>query len=75
MLVYGKCECFVMKMYGCVFCASCGSSQCCILHDLQFVSAGRGCKRWPYGIGILQRGAHDNLICSHECLLLFTPIC
>ena len=31
MLVYGKCECFVMHMlYGCVLCASCGSSQCCL---------------------------------------------
>ena len=28
----------------CVLCASCGSSQCCVLHDLQFVNAGRGCK-------------------------------
>ena len=48
MLVYGKCdcECFVMQMlYICVLCASCGSSQCCVLHDLQFVNAGRGCKR------------------------------
>ena len=50
MLVYGKYECFVMQMlYVCVLCASCGSSQCCILHDLQFVNAGRGCKRQPYG--------------------------
>ena len=24
-------------------CASCGRSQCCVLHDLQFVNAGRGC--------------------------------
>ena len=23
MLVYGKCECFVMQMYVCVLCASC----------------------------------------------------
>ena len=39
MLVYGECECFVMQMlYVCVLCASCGSSQCCVLHDLQFVS-------------------------------------
>ena len=38
MLVYGKYECFVMQMlYVCVLCASCGSYQCCILHDLQFV--------------------------------------
>ena len=28
-----------------VLCASWGSSQRCILHDLQFVKAGRGCKR------------------------------
>ena len=30
-----KYECFVMHMlYVCVLCASCGSFQCCILHDL-----------------------------------------
>ena len=41
MLVYGECECFVMQMlYVCVLCASRGSSQCCVLHDLQFVNAG-----------------------------------
>ena len=40
MLVYRKCGCFVMHMlYVCVLCASCGSSQCCVLHDLQFVNA------------------------------------
>ena len=45
MLVYEKYECFVMQMlYVCVLCASCGSSQCRILHNLQFVNAGRGCK-------------------------------
>ena len=49
MLVYGKYECFSMQMlYVCVLCATCGSSQCCILHDLQFVNAGQGCKRRPY---------------------------
>ena len=38
--MYGKYECFVMQMlYVCVLCASCGSSQCYILHDLQFVNA------------------------------------
>ena len=26
-------------------CVSCGSPQCCVLHDLQFVNAGRGSKR------------------------------
>ena len=43
-----KYACFVMQMlYVCVLCASCGSSQGCILHDLQFVNAGRGYKRRP----------------------------
>ena len=39
-----ECECFVMQLwYVCVLGASSGSSQCCVLHDLQFVNAGRGC--------------------------------
>ena len=59
----------------CGLCASCGSSQCCVLHDLQFVDSGRGCKRRPYGRGILQSRSHDCLIGSHDCLLLFTPSC
>ena len=43
MLVYGKYEYFVMHMlYVCVLCVSCDSSDCCILHDLQSVNAGRG---------------------------------
>ena len=38
--------CFVMQvLYVCVLCASYGSSQCCVLHDLKFVNAGRGCNR------------------------------
>ena len=46
MLVYVEYECFVMQMlYVCVLCASCGSSKCCVMHDLQFVNAGRGCNR------------------------------
>ena len=76
MFVYGKYECFVMQMlYVCVLCASCGSSKFCILHDLQFVNAGRGCKRQLYGRDILQNRSHDCLIGSQECLLLFTPSC
>ena len=59
----------------CVLCASCGSSQCCVLHDLQFVNAGQGCKRRPYRRGILQSRYHNCFIGSHECLLLFTPSC
>ena len=66
MLVYGKYECFVMQMlYVCVLCVS------CMLHDLQLVNAGRGCKKRPYGRGILLSRSHD----CHECLLLFTPSC
>ena len=54
MLVYGKYECFVMQMlYVYVLRASCSSSQCCVLHVLQFVNACRGCKMRPYGKGIL----------------------
>ena len=68
MLVYGECECFVMQMYVCGLCASCGNSQCCILHDLQFVNAGRGCNRRPYRRGILQSQSHNCFIGSHECL-------
>ena len=56
-------------------CASCGSSQCCVLHDLQFVNAGRGCNRRPCSRGILQSRSHNCFIGSHECILLFTPSC
>ena len=65
----------VMSLYVCVLCASCGSSQCCVLHDLQFVNAGRGCNRRPYRRGIFQSRSHNCFIGSHECLLLFTPSC
>ena len=52
MLLNGKYEYIVMHMlYVCVLYISCGSSQCCIMHDLQFFNAGRGCKRRPYGRG------------------------
>ena len=37
----------MQMLYVCVLCVSCDSSQCCILHDLQFINAGRGCKRRP----------------------------
>ena len=66
---------FRQMLYVCVLCASCGSSQCCVLHDLQFVNAGRGCNSRPYRRGILQSRSHNCFIGSHECLLLFTPPC
>ena len=76
MFVYGKCKCFVMQMlYVCVLCASCGRSQCCVLYNLQFINAGRGFKRRPYGGGIPQSRSHDCLVGSHECLLLFIQSC
>ena len=60
-------------LYACVLdAASCGSSQCCILHDLQFLNAGRGCKRRPDGRGILQSRSHNRLVGSMSvsfCLL------
>ena len=63
MVLYGKCECFAIQMfYVCVLCASCGSFQYCVLHDLQFVNAGRGCKKRPYGRVILQGMSHDCLV-------------
>ena len=51
---------------------SVSSCRCCVfvsilwqfsmLHDLQFVSAGQGCKRRLYGRDILQSRSHDCLI-------------
>ena len=42
-----------------------------ILHDLQFVNnAGWGCKKRPYGRGILQSRSHDYLVGIHECLIM-----
>ena len=35
-----------------------------------FLYAGRGCKRQPYGRGILQSRSHDCLIGRHEGLIL-----
>ena len=54
----------------CCKCVSCMHPVACVLHDLQFVNAGQGCKRRPYGRGILPGRSHDCLIGSHECLLL-----
>ena len=69
-------SCFFMQMfYACALCASRGSSQCYVLHDVQLVYAGRECKRRPYGRGILQNRSHYCLVGSHECLVLFSPCC
>ena len=53
MLVNGECECFFMHMLNvCVLCASGDSSQCCVLHDLQFVNAGRGSFCLPHHVAV-----------------------
>ena len=75
-LVYGKCECFVMQiLYVCVLCASCDSLQCYVLHYLQFVNANPGCKRLPNARDILQSRSNDCLVGRHEYLQLFTTSC
>ena len=39
--MHGECECFVMQMlYVCILCTSCGSYQCCVLHDFGCVAMG-----------------------------------
>ena len=59
---------FKQMLYVCVLCASCGNPQCCVLHDLQFVNAGRGCERRPYGKIIHQSRSHDCLVGVAFCL-------
>ena len=71
MPVYGKCECFVAQMYAWVLCAYCGRFQFCMTCRLLMLH-GRGCKKRPYGRGILQIRSHDCLVGSHEYLILFT---
>ena len=54
-----------MQMYVCIL------WQSSILHDLQFVNAGRGCKRQPYGRGIFQSWSHDCFVSSHESFFVY----
>ena len=62
MLVHGKCErVFMQVLYVCVLCPSCSSPQCYVLHELQFINAGRGCKRRLYARSILQSPSYDYL--------------
>ena len=73
MLVYGECECFVMQMlYVCVLCV--WSSQCCVLHDLQFVNAGRGCNRQPHRRGILKSRSHNCFVVMIVSFCLPHPV-
>ena len=70
MLVYGKCECFVMQML--MFVSSghpvsvLNAAFCMTCSLLMMVEDGRG---------ILQSRSYNCLVGSHECILLFTPSC
>ena len=48
----------MQMFYVCVMCASSGSPQFYVVHDLQFLNAGQGCMGRPYGRAVLQ---------SHGC--------
>ena len=74
--VWEVCDCFVMQMvYVRVLYASCGSPQCCVLHDLKFDNTGSRCIMRPYGRGILQSRFHNCFVAIHACLILSTPPC
>ena len=67
MLVYGKCECFVMQMlYVCVLypVAVLNAAFCITCSLLMLAEDARG---------TLQSRSHNCLIGSHECLPLPTP--
>ena len=61
------CRCSCMGSISVSSCRCCMFVYCvypvAVLHDLHFVNAGRGCKRQPYGRGILQSRSHDNSQC------------
>ena len=71
-----SCRCSCMESMSVSSCRCCMFVSC--VHPVAVlnavVNAGRGCKRRPYGRGILQSLSHDCLIGSHEFLLLFNPI-
>ena len=46
-----------------VLCEFCGSPQCWILHDLQFVYAGRGCREVTIWKGDLRESLLDGGPC------------
>ena len=72
MLVYGKCECFIMQMlYVCVHLVAVFNAAFCMTCSLSMlVKDARG----DHERGILQSRSHDCLVGSHE-YLLFTPSC
>ena len=58
---------------------SISSCRCCMfvscVHDLQFVNAGRGCKRQSYGRGILQSRSHVSFYLPHPVVVSDFIIC
>ena len=79
-----SCRCSCMGSVSVSSCICCMFVSCvhpvavlngCVLHNLQFGNAGRGCNRRPYRKGILQSRPHNCFIGSHEGLLLFTISC
>ena len=76
MLVYGKCECFVKQMlYECDFCVSSGSCQCCVLYDLNLLMLVEDSRGDDMEEAYFRADLMTAFLCSHECLLLFTPSC
>ena len=80
MLVYGKYGCFVMQMlYVRVLCASCGSSQCCILHEFVKLMLVRICMNiktvhifvfkvfYTYSCGLRNFDNLLDIFCNHIC--------
>ena len=70
------CMCSCMGSMSVSLCICCMFVSCvhpmAVLNTAFCMTASRGCKRRPYGRGILQSRSHDRLIDSHESLLLFT---
>ena len=74
MLVYGKCECFVMQMlYVCVHpMAVLNAAFCMTCSLLMLVEDARGDHMEE---AYSRAGLRTAFVGSHECLLLFIPSC
>ena len=70
MLVYGKCECFVMLCVHAV--AVLNAALCMTCSLLMVVGDVRGDHIEE---ALLQSRSHNCIVYSHECLLLFTTSC
>ena len=78
------CEAWSCSLCSCLGSVSVSSCRCCMfvscVHPVTVLNAAF-CMTYSllmlveYGRGILQSWSHNCLVCSHECLLLFTPSC